>query len=68
MNKAKEPAVQAMLNMLNMLAKEHDVHISYDENDMYIVVDDVVVASMYYDATEKRYVVTDVLEQEQGHE
>lgn len=63
MNKAKEPAVQAMLNMLNMLAKEHDIHISSTE-DMLLKVDGVVVARMYYDATERRYVKADVLEHE----
>ena len=67
MNKAKEPAVQAMLNMLNMLAKDHDVHISAD-GDMYLKVDGRIVALLYYDATEKRYVVGEVIEQEAGNE
>jgi hypothetical protein len=63
MNKAKEPAVHALLNMLNMLAREHDIHLSSDE-DMYLKVDDQVVARLYYDATEKMYVVREVTEQE----
>ena len=67
MNKAKEPAVQAMLNMLNMLAREHGVHISSD-NEMYLKVDGKIVGLMYYDATEKRYVVGEVIEQEAGNE
>ena len=64
MNKDKENVVQSLLQILNTAAKEHDIHLSSDE-DMLLKIDDVVVARMYYDATEKRYVVT---EQEASHE
>lgn len=67
MNKDKEYVVHALLNSLNMLAKEHDVHISSDE-DMYLKVDGEVIGCMYYDATEKAYMVRDVAEQEAGNE
>lgn len=66
MNKDKEYVVHALLNSLNMLAKDHDVHISSNE-DMYLKVDGEVVGLMYYDATEKMYVVRDVAEQEVGN-
>jgi hypothetical protein len=64
MNKDKEYVVHALLSSLNMLAKEHDVHISAD-NEMYLKVDGEVIGRMYYDATEKCYVVT---EQEANHD
>ena len=59
MNTNKEHAVHAMLNMLNMLARDHGVHISA-ANEMYVKVDDQVVALMEYNATEKAYMVREV--------
>ena len=62
--KARYPDIPLRIYLahLNLMAGSHGLHIASQE-DLLLKIDDVVVARMYYDATEKCYVVT---EQEAG--